>query len=140
MVSERTLSIIKPEWVIQNKIDEIYRRFAKAGLKIIAAQRMQLTQDQAKRLYAVHKNRTFFPELVKYITSKPVMVQVLEGQNAVARYRALMGATNPVDAQPGTLRAEFGQTVMQNAVHGSDSLEAAAYEIRLFFPEMLTKP
>jgi len=133
MAVERTLSIIKPDAVGKNLIGEIYRRFEKAGLSIIAARMFHLTQEQAEGFYAVHKERPFFNDLVKFMTSGPVMVQVLEGEDAVAKNRELMGATNPKDAAPGTIRADLAQTVDENAVHGSDGPDTAKVEIAYFF-------
>ena len=133
MAVERTLSIIKPDAVAKNVIGEIYSRFEKAGLQIIAAKMMQLTREQAEGFYAVHKARPFFNDLVKFMTSGPVMVQVLEGDNAVALNRQLMGATNPKEAEAGTIRADFADSIDANAVHGSDAPETAAQEIEYFF-------
>ena len=130
---ERTLSIIKPDAVSKSVIGEIYGRFEKAGLKIVGAKMVQLDEDSAGGFYAEHKERPFFPNLVEYMTSAPVFVQVLEGENAVLKNRELMGATNPSDAEPGTIRADFAETIDANAVHGSDSLESAAREIHYFF-------
>lgn len=133
MTTERTLSIIKPDAVAKNVIGEIYSRFEKAGLKIVAAKMMHLNEKTAGEFYAVHKARPFFKDLVKFMISGPVMVQVLEGPNAVAKNRELMGATNPKDAAPGTIRHDFADSIDANAVHGSDSLENAATEIAFFF-------
>ena len=133
MAVERTLSIIKPDAVAKNVIGKIYSRFESNGLKIVAAKMAQLTQAEAEGFYAVHKERPFFNDLVKFMISGPVMIQVLEGENAVAKNRELMGATNPKDAAPGTIRADFAQSIDANAVHGSDSLENAAIEIAYFF-------
>lgn len=133
MAIERTLSIIKPDAVAKNVIGEIYHRFEKAGLRIIAARMMQLTSKQAGAFYAVHKDRPFYQELVDFMISGPVMVQVLEGENAIKRNREVMGATNPKDAAPGTIRADFAETVDENAVHGSDGPETAEQEIAFFF-------
>ena len=133
MAIERTFSIIKPDAVAKNIIGEIYSRFEKGGLRIIAAKMLQLTREQAQGFYAVHKERPFYNDLVEFMTSGPVMVQVLEGENAVMKNRALMGATNPQDAEPGTIRADFANTVDENAVHGSDAPETAALEIEFFF-------
>jgi nucleoside-diphosphate kinase len=133
MATEQTLSIIKPDGVAKNLIGEIYHRFEKAGLKIVAAQMLQMTRQQAESFYAIHKKRPFFNDLVTFMISGPVMVQVLEGNNAVAKNRELMGATNPKDAAPGTIRKDFAQTVDENAVHGSDSAENAKTEIEFFF-------
>ncbi len=133
MAVERTLSIIKPDAVANNLIGEIYHRFEKAGLRIVAAKMMHLTKAQAEGFYAVHKSRPFFNDLVEFMTSGPVVVQVLEGENAIARNRELMGATDPAKADPGTIRADFAKTVQENAVHGSDSPETAKTEISYFF-------
>ena len=133
MAVERTLSIIKPDAVAKNVIGEIYDRFEKAGLRIIAARMEQLSADKAGAFYAVHKERPFYNDLVEFMTSGPVMVQVLEGEDAIARNREVMGATNPADAAPGTIRADFAQTVDENAVHGSDGSETASVEIEFFF-------
>ena len=135
MATERTLSIIKPDAVAKNVIGEIYSRFEKAGLSIIAARMVHLTQQQAEGFYAEHKERPFFGDLVSFMTSGPVMIQVLEGENAVITHRDLMGATNPADAAPGTIRADFAQSIDENAVHGSDSAESAAREISYFFTD-----
>ncbi|HQN65361.1 MAG TPA: nucleoside-diphosphate kinase [Methylophilus sp.] len=133
MAIERTLSIIKPDAVAKNVIGKIYTRFEDAGLKIVAAKMAHLTQAEAEGFYAVHKERPFFKDLVSFMISGPVMIQALEGENAVAKNRELMGATNPKDAAPGTIRADFAQSIDANAVHGSDSLENAAIEIKYFF-------
>jgi nucleoside-diphosphate kinase len=133
MALERTLSIIKPDGVQKNLIGEVYRRFEQAGLKIIAARMMHLTQAQAEGFYAVHRERPFFKDLVRYMISGPVMVQVLEGENAVAKNRELMGATDPKKADKGTIRADFATSIEENVVHGSDSLETANQEIAFFF-------
>lgn len=133
MAVERTLSIIKPDAVAKNVIGKIYTRFEDAGLKIVNAKMAQLTQAEAEGFYAVHKERPFFKDLVKFMISGPVMIQALEGENAVAKNRELMGATNPKDAAPGTIRADFAESIDANAVHGSDSLENAAIEIAYFF-------
>ncbi|MEW8014565.1 MAG: nucleoside-diphosphate kinase [Candidatus Sedimenticola endophacoides] len=135
MAIERTFSIVKPDAVARNVIGEIYSRFEKAGLKIVAARMLHLTREQAGEFYAVHKARPFYGELLDFMTSGPVMVQVLEGENAIARNREIMGATNPRDAAPGTIRADYAETVDENAVHGSDAPETAAAEIAFFFPE-----
>lgn len=135
MATERTLSIIKPDAVAKNVIGEIYSRFEKTGLSIVAARMVHLTQQQAEGFYAEHKARPFFGDLVSFMTSGPVMIQVLEGDNAVITHRDLMGATNPADAAPGTIRADFAQSIDENAVHGSDSAESAAREIAYFFTE-----
>ena len=135
MAIERTISIIKPDAVAKNVIGKIYSRFEKAGLKIIAAKMMHLSKEQAEGFYAVHKERPFFGELVEYMTSGPIMVQVLEGESAIARNREVMGATNPKDAAPGTIRADFAEDITENAVHGSDAAETAATEIAYFFKD-----
>jgi nucleoside-diphosphate kinase len=127
------LSIIKPDAVAKNVIGEIYSRFEKAGLKIVAARMKHLSQADAEEFYAVHRERPFFNDLVKFMTSGPVMIQVLEGENAIALNRELMGATNPQEAAPGTIRADFAQSIDANAVHGSDASETAAVEIACFF-------
>lgn len=133
MAVERTLSIIKPDAVAKNVIGQIYTRFENAGLKIVAAKFTQLTQEQAEGFYAVHAARPFFKDLVSFMVSGPVMITALEGENAVLAHRDLMGATNPVDAAAGTIRADFADSIDANAVHGSDSLENAAVEIKYFF-------
>jgi nucleoside-diphosphate kinase len=133
MAIERTLSIIKPDAVAKNIIGEIYSRFEKNGLRIIAARMMHLTTEQAEGFYAVHRGRPFYRDLVTFMTSGPVVVQVLEGENAINKNRELMGATNPRDAAPGTIRADFATTVDENAVHGSDGPETAQQEIAFFF-------
>jgi len=133
MTIERTLSIIKPDAVAKNVIGEIYSRFEKAGLKVVAAKMVHLDEKTAGELYAVHKARPFFQSLVSFMISGPVMVQVLEGPNAVLKNRELMGATNPKDAAPGTIRRDFADSIDVNAVHGSDSLENAKNEIAFFF-------
>ena len=138
MAVERTLSIVKPDGVQKNVIGEVYRRFEQAGLKIIAARMLQLTQAQAEGFYAVHKERPFFKDLVKYMSSGPVIVQVLEGENAVLKNRELMGATDPKKADKGTIRADFAESIDANAVHGSDAPETAAVEVAFFFPGMNT--
>jgi nucleoside-diphosphate kinase len=135
MATERTISIIKPDAVARNVIGEIYSRFEKAGLWIIAARMMRLSREQAGEFYAVHKERPFYGELIDYMTSGPIMVQVLEGDNAIAKNREVMGATNPKDAAPGTIRADFATDITENAVHGSDAPETAATEIAFFFGE-----
>ena len=134
MALERTLSIIKPDAVAKNVIGEIYARFEKAGLKVVAAKYKQLSRREAEGFYAVHKERPFFKDLVDFMTSGPVMIQVLEGENAVQKNRDLMGATDPRKADKGTIRADFAQSIDANAVHGSDSAETAAVEIAYFFP------
>lgn len=133
MALERTLSIIKPDAVAKNLIGEIYRCFEKGGLRIVAARMAHLTRQQAEAFYVVHKDRPFYNDLVKFMISGPVMVQVLEGDNAVAKNRELMGATNPAQAAPGTIRAQFASSVEENAVHGSDAVQAAKTEIEFFF-------
>ena len=133
MAVERTISIIKPDAVGKNAIGKIYTRFEDAGLKIVAAKMKHLSQSEAEGFYAVHKERPFFADLVKFMTSGPVMIQVLEGENAVVKNRELMGATNPKEAAAGTIRADFAESIDANAVHGSDSLENAAIEIAYFF-------
>lgn len=133
MAVERTLSIIKPDAVAKNVIGQIYTRFENAGLKIVAAKMAHLTRAEAEGFYAVHKERPFFNALVEFMISGPVMIQALEGENAVLKNRELMGATNPKDAAAGTIRADFAESIDANAVHGSDSLENAAIEIKYFF-------
>jgi len=135
MAVERTLSIVKPDGVAKNLIGEVYRRFEKAGLKIIGAKMLKLRTDQAEGFYAVHKQRPFYNDLVKYMSSGPVIVQVLEGENAVKVNRDLMGATNPKQAAPGTIRADFAASIEENVVHGSDAAATAATEIAFFFSE-----
>jgi nucleoside-diphosphate kinase len=130
---ERTLSIVKPDAVAKNVIGEIYSRFERAGLKIVAARMKHLTRADAERFYAVHRERPFFKDLVAFMTSGPVMIQVLEGEDAIALNRELMGATNPQQAAPGTIRADFAQSIDANAVHGSDAPETAKIEIACFF-------
>jgi nucleoside-diphosphate kinase len=130
---ERTLSIIKPDAVANNVIGEIYSRFEGAGLKIVDARMKQLSRADAEEFYSVHRDRPFFNDLVEFMTSGPVMIQVLEGPDAIALNRELMGATNPADAAPGTIRADFAQSIDANAVHGSDAAETAAVEIACFF-------
>ena len=136
MAVERTLSIIKPDAVANNVIGEIYTRFEKAGLQIIAARMKRLSQADAEGFYSVHKERPFFKDLVEFMTSGPVMIQVLEGSGAVQKNRDLMGATDPKKADKGTIRADFAQSIDANAVHGSDSAENAAVEIAYFFPTL----
>jgi nucleoside-diphosphate kinase len=130
---ERTLSIIKPDAVAKDVIGEIYSRFEQAGLKIIAARMKWLSRGEAEEFYAVHSERPFFPDLVNFMTSGPVMIQVLEGENAIMRNRELMGATNPQEAAPGTIRADFAESIDANAVHGSDGPDTASVEIACFF-------
>ena len=134
MSVEKTLSIIKPDAVRKNVIGEIYTRFEKKGLKIVAARMLSLTTKEAESFYEEHKERPFFKDLVKFMTSGPVMVQVLEGENAVLENRNLMGATDPQEAGIGTIRADFAASIDANAVHGSDSIETARHEINFFFP------
>jgi nucleoside-diphosphate kinase len=135
MAVERTFSIVKPDGVAKNLIGEVYRRFEKAGLKVVAAKMIRLRQDQAEGFYAVHKARPFYADLVRYMISGPVMVQVLEGENAVKANRDIMGATNPKQAAPGTIRADFAASIEENVVHGSDGPETAATEIAFFFSQ-----
>ena len=135
MALERTLSIIKPDAVAKNVIGEIYSRFEKAGLKIIAAKMKHLTRAEAEGFYAVHRERPFFAALVDFMISGPVMIQALEGDNAVLKHRDLMGATNPKDAAPGTIRADFASSIDANAVHGSDATDTAKVEIAYFFAD-----
>ncbi|HYH42189.1 MAG TPA: nucleoside-diphosphate kinase [Burkholderiales bacterium] len=136
MAVERTLSIIKPDAVANNVIGQIYSRFEGAGLKVIAARMMQLSQADAEGFYAVHKARPFFKDLVDFMISGPVMIQVLEGESSIQKNRDLMGATDPKKAEKGTIRADFAQSIDANAVHGSDSAENAAVEIAYFFPTL----
>jgi nucleoside-diphosphate kinase len=133
MAHERTLSIVKPDGVSRNLIGQVYSRLEKANLSIISARMLHLSQREAEGFYAVHRERPFFKDLVKYMTSGPVVVQVLEGENAIARYREIMGATDPKKAAPGTIRADLALSIEQNVVHGSDSPENAATEIAYFF-------
>ena len=133
MALERTLSIVKPDGVRGNLIGELYRRFEKAGLSIVAARMLRLSQPEAERFYAVHRERPFFKDLVRYMTSGPVIVQVLEGKDAIARNRDIMGATDPHKAAPGTIRADLATSIEQNVVHGSDAPDSAAREIAFFF-------
>ena len=133
MSVEQTLSIIKPDGVEKNLIGEIYSRFEKAGLQIVAARMMHLTREQAEGFYAVHKERPFYNDLVSYMTSGPVMVQALEGESAIAKNREIMGATNPAEADAGTIRKDFANSIEENVVHGSDGPETAAQEIAFFF-------
>lgn len=135
MAMQRTCSIIKPDAVAKNIIGEIYARFEKVGLRIVAAKMMHLTKQQAESFYAVHKERPFYNDLVAFMMSGPVMVQVLEGDDAIAKNREVMGATNPAEAAPGTIRADFADSIDANAVHGSDAAETAAVEIAFFFAE-----
>lgn len=136
MATERTLSIIKPDAVAKNVIGEIYSRFERAGLKIVAARMMHLSQAQAEGFYAVHRERPFFRDLVQFMISGPVMIQVLEGEAAIQKNRDLMGATDPKKAAKGTIRADFAASIDANAVHGSDAPETAAVEIAYFFPTL----
>jgi len=133
MAVEQTLSIIKPDAVAKNVIGEIYSRFESAGLQIVAAKMLHLSEQQAGEFYAVHKERPFYNDLVSFMTSGPVQVQVLQGENAIAKHRDVMGATNPAEAAPGTIRADFATSIDENAVHGSDAPETAATEIAFFF-------
>jgi len=133
MALERTLSIVKPDGVARNLIGEVCRRFEQAGLRIVAARMMHLSQREAEGFYAVHRERPFFKDLVRYMTSGPVVVQVLEGENAIARNREIMGATDPKKAAPGTIRADLAQSIEANTVHGSDAPETAAFETAYFF-------
>lgn len=135
MAIERTISIIKPDAVAKDVIGQIYTRFENNGLRIVAAKMKHLSTKEAQDFYAVHKERPFFADLVSFMTSGPVMIQVLEGENAVAKNRELMGATNPKEAAAGTIRADFAESIDANAVHGSDSLDNAAKEIAYFFSE-----
>ena len=136
MAIERTLSIIKPDAVAKNVIGQIYARFENAGLKIVAAKMAWLSAQEAGEFYAVHKERPFYAELVKFMTSGPVMIQVLEGENAIAKNRDLMGATDPKKAAPGTIRADFAESIDANAVHGSDGQDTAKADVAFFFPTM----
>jgi nucleoside-diphosphate kinase len=140
MALERTLSIIKPDAVAKNVIGQIYARFEQAGLKVIAAKMKQLSRKEAEGFYAVHKERPFFNALVEFMISGPVMIQVLQGEGAIARNRELMGATNPKEAAPGTIRADFAESIDANAVHGSDAAETAKVEIAYFFAETEVSP
>ena len=133
MSVEQTLSIIKPDGVQKNLIGEIYSRFEKAGLEIVGARMMHLSKEQAEGFYAVHKERPFFNDLVSYMTSGPVLVSALRGDGAIAKHRDIMGATNPTDADPGTIRADFAASIEENICHGSDAAETAAVEIAYFF-------
>lgn len=135
MALERTLSIVKPDGVARNLIGDVYHRFEKSGLKVVAARMLHLTPRQAEGFYAVHRERSFFRDLCAYMTSGPVMVQVLEGESAVQRHRDIMGATDPKKAAPGTIRADLASSIEENVVHGSDSAENAAREIAYFFAE-----
>ncbi len=135
MATERTISIIKPDAVAKNAIGQIYARFENAGLQIVAAKMLHLSQEQAEGFYSVHKERPFYKDLVAFMRSGPVMVQVLEGENAIAKNREVMGATNPAEAAAGTIRADFASSIDENAVHGSDAPETAANEIAFFFSD-----
>jgi len=136
MAIERTLSIIKPDAVAKNVIGQIYSRFEGAGLKVVASKMAWLSAQEASKFYAVHAARPFYKDLVEFMISGPVMIQCLEGENAIAKNRELMGATNPKEAAPGTIRADFAASIDANAVHGSDAPETAAVEVAFFFPEM----
>ena len=136
MAIERTLSIIKPDAVAKNVIGKIYSRFESNGLKIVASKMVWLSQQEAGQFYAVHKERPFYGDLVKFMTSGPVMIQVLEGEDAIAKNRGLMGATDPKKAAPGTIRADFAESIDANAVHGSDGRDTAQVEIAFFFPAL----
>ncbi len=140
MALERTLSIVKPDGVARNLIGDVYHRFERAGLRVVAARMLHLTQRQAEGFYAVHRERPFFRDLCAYMTSGPVMVQVLEGESAVTRNREIMGATDPKKAAPGTIRADLATSIEENVVHGSDSAENAAREIAYFFAETALCP
>ena len=140
MALERTLSIVKPDGVRGNLIGEVYRRFEKAGLSIVAARMLQLSQREAEGFYAVHRERPFFKDLVRYMSSGPVIVQVLEGEGAIARNREIMGATDPTKAAPGTIRADLATSIEQNVVHGSDAPATAAREIAYFFRDTELHP
>ena len=133
MALERTLSIIKPDAVAKNHIGDIYARFEKSGLRVVAAKMMHLSREKAEGFYAVHKERPFFKDLVNFMISGPVIVQVLEGQDAILKHRDVMGATNPAEAAAGTIRADFAQSIDENAVHGSDAADTATQEIAYFF-------
>lgn len=140
MAKEQTLSIIKPDAVRKNIIGKVLARLEHGGLKIVASKMMQLTQAQAEQFYAIHAGRPFYRDLVAFVSSGPVLVSVLEGENAIAKNREIMGATNPKDAAPGTLRADFAESIDQNVVHGSDGIETALFEISFFFkPEEILK-
>ena len=135
MAIERTLSIIKPDGVQKNVIGEVYRRFEQAGMKIVAARMLHLTKAQAEAFYAVHRERPFYKDLVSYMTTGPVIAQVLEGENAVEAHRRIMGATDPKKADPGTIRRDFAASIEENVVHGSDAVETARQEISFFFAQ-----
>ena len=134
MAAERTLSIIKPDAVAADRIGAIYTRFEEGGLRIVAARMLHVTEAQAREFYAVHRERPFYESLVEFMSSGPIMVQVLEGEGAIARNREIMGATNPAEAAPGTIRADFARSIDENAVHGSDGPDTAKEEIAFFFP------
>ncbi|MEE8622260.1 MAG: nucleoside-diphosphate kinase [Alphaproteobacteria bacterium] len=136
MAIERTLSILKPDVTQRNLTGRINARFEEAGLSIVAQKRMRLTREEAERFYAVHAERSFFDDLCAFMVSGPVVVQVLEGENAVAKNRELMGATNPANAKPGTIRKDYGESIEANSVHGSDTLETAVWEVAFFFSEI----
>jgi nucleoside-diphosphate kinase len=136
MAIERTLSIIKPDAVAKNVIGQIYTRFENAGLKVVASRMVQLSRADAEKFYAVHRERPFFKDLVEFMISGPVVVQALEGENAILKHRELMGATDPKKAEKGTIRADFADSIDANAVHGSDAAETARVEIAFFFPEV----
>ena len=136
MAIERTLSILKPDVTRRNLTGRINARFEEAGLSIVAQKRMRLTREEAERFYAVHAERSFFDDLCAFMVSGPVVVQVLEGENAVAKNRELMGATNPANAKPGTIRKDYGESIEANSVHGSDTLETAVWEVAFFFSEI----
>ena len=135
MAIERTFSIVKPDGVEKDLIGEVYRRFEQAGLQVVAARMLHLSREQAEGFYAVHQERPFFNDLVSYMISGPVMVQVLEGENAIQKNREIMGATNPADADPGTIRKDFAESIEENVVHGSDGPDTAAEEIAYFFSD-----
>ena len=135
MAVERTLSIVKPDGVARNLIGQVYQRFEAAGLRIVAARMMRLTREQGEMFYAVHRERPFFADLVRYMTSGPIMVQVLEGENAIAKNREVMGATDPKKAARGTIRADFAESIERNVVHGSDGPDTARQEIAFFFDD-----
>ena len=140
MAVERTLSIVKPDATRRNLVGQVVAKLEKEGLHIVAMKRVRLTRDQAERFYDVHRERAFFPDLCKFMTSGPVVVQVLQGENAIAQNRDIMGATNPANADAGTIRKELGESVEANTVHGSDSPETAAREISFFFSEIEIHP
>jgi nucleoside-diphosphate kinase len=135
MAIERTLSIVKPDGVARNLIGQCYSRFEAAGLRIVAARMLRLTREQAERFYAVHRERPFYGDLVRYMTSGPIIAQVLEGENAIARHRDVMGATDPKKAAPGTIRADLAESIERNVVHGSDGADTARQEIAFFFDD-----